>query len=48
MKEKTDPQKYIFPKPMGAGAPIMTDPMGMYTGITTDPDEIPIQDADDL
>lgn len=27
---------------------IVTDPFGMYTGITVDPDERPIQDADDL
>lgn len=28
--------------------PIITDPNGSYTGITQDPHEIPIQDADDL
>ena len=27
---------------------IVTDPFGMYTGIPVDPDERPIQDADDL
>ena len=48
MKEKTDPQKYIFPKPMGAGAPIITDPMGMYTGLVHELDDKPVQDADDL
>ena len=27
---------------------ILTDPFGSYTGITVDPFEIPVQDADDL
>ena len=27
---------------------ISTDPFGSYTGIPTDPNEPPIQDADDL
>ena len=27
---------------------IITDPFGSYTGTPTDPDERPIQDADDL
>ena len=27
---------------------IITDPLGMYTGVPADPDERPIQDADDL
>ena len=25
-----------------------TDPMGRYTGIPLEPDEVPVQDADDL
>ncbi len=29
-------------------APIVTDPFGSYTGVTQDPDELPVQDADDL
>lgn len=29
-------------------APIVTDPNGSYTGRPKDPDEKPIQDADDL
>ena len=28
--------------------PIVTDPFGSYTGRTKDPDDRPIQDADDL
>lgn len=28
--------------------PIITDPMGSYTGRPTDKDEKPVQDADDL
>ena len=27
---------------------IMTDPFGSYTGLVKDPDEMPVQDADDL
>ena len=27
---------------------ILTDPFGSYTGITEDPFELPVQDADDL
>lgn len=27
---------------------IVTDPFGSYTGVPTDPDERPVQDADDL
>lgn len=28
--------------------PITTDPFGSYTGLTKDPNEKPVQDADDL
>ena len=28
--------------------PSKTDPLGSYTGIPTNPDEKPVQDADDL
>ena len=28
--------------------PIITDPLGSYTGRPSDPGEIPVQDADDL
>ena len=27
---------------------IITDPFGSYTGLVNDPDEKPVQDADDL
>lgn len=29
-------------------APIVTDPNGSYTGRPGDPDDMPVQDADDL
>lgn len=29
-------------------APIRTDPFGSYTGRPKDPNELPVQDADDL
>ena len=28
--------------------PIITDPFGSYTGLVKDPEEKPVQDADDL
>ena len=28
--------------------PIITDPFGSYTGLVADPDDKPVQDADDL
>lgn len=28
--------------------PIITDPFGSYTGLVKDPDDKPVQDADDL
>lgn len=28
--------------------PIQTDPMGSYTGLVKDVNEVPVQDADDL
>lgn len=34
---------------MPAGIPVViTDPMGSYTGTPENPEEIPVQDADDL
>lgn len=27
---------------------IITDPFGSYTGVTVDPEDTPVQDADDL
>ena len=30
------------------GKRICVDPFGSYTGLVTDPDEKPVQDADDL
>lgn len=30
------------------GKQICTDPFGSYTGLVTDPEEKPVQDADDL
>ena len=52
MKEYETRRKLILPLDMeGAttfpGA-IITDPFGSYTGLVTDPEEKPVQDADDL
>ena len=35
-------------KEKGEPAKIVTDPFGSYTGRSLDPDEKPVQDADDL
>ncbi len=31
-----------------SGIPVVTDPMGSYTGVPENPYETPVQDADDL
>ena len=41
-------KKMILPSPLNIGYPIVTDPMGMYSGDPKDPFEAPVQDADDL
>lgn len=50
-----DGEKIIYPPipayQVGIGPipmPIITDPFGSYTGLTKEPDEKPVQDADDL
>ena len=46
--------KLIIPPPSGINGigmfpmPLITDPAGSYTGRPTDPEEKPVQDADDL
>ena len=52
MKEYETRRKLILPLDMEGvstfpGA-IITDPFGSYTGLVTDPEEKPVQDADDL
>lgn len=34
--------------PKGFMTPEMIDPLGSYTGVSADPTETPVQDADDL
>lgn len=53
MKDKK--QNDIIPadfKPLGMTinpfGPVVTDPQGSYTGRPAEPDETPVQDADDL
>lgn len=53
MKEKDE--EFVYPPlPLNligltpVPPPIFTDPFGSYTGLTKDPDEKPVQDADDL
>lgn len=47
-EKKMDKMPLILPAPFGVEGPIVTDPMGMYTGLTHEPDDKPVQDADDL
>ncbi len=44
--KKTDPMKKAMEVAMTKPTP--TDPYGMYTGVPENPQEKPIQDADDL
>ena len=55
MMQKNEQSVFIPPLPLwndGMGpmptAPIVTDPNGSYTGRPKDPEDRPIQDADDL
>ena len=51
MKKKAK-QKFVFPGAYSTENQIrpliLTDPFGSYTGIPDDPEEKPVQDADDL
>lgn len=51
--KKNDEAKIPFPfSPMGLNGTVggsgIFDPLGSYTGLVPDPDETPVQDADDL
>lgn len=52
MRKKKTEQKIVIPGHYGMEnqiAPlILADPFGSYTGVTEEPDEKPVQDADDL
>jgi len=53
MKKKDENELKIpaFPHlgmPINPLGPLITDPFGSYTGVSTDGLEIPVQDADDL
>ena len=52
MMKKNVKQKFVFPGAYGTENQIrpliLTDPFGSYTGITEEPMEKPVQDADDL
>ena len=45
--KKTDPMKKAM-SVADTNIPSVTDPSGMYTGVPSDPNEKPVQDADDL
>lgn len=47
MRKKKNPGNGIPQKAIDAH-PIITDPFGSYTGLVKDPNEKPVQDADDL
>ena len=48
MQEKREKKSVIPPLPQINTFPIITDPFGSYTGLVLEPDEKPVQDADDL
>ena len=48
MKEKKPRKLMVLPPLNNTGYPIAVDPLGMYTGLTSDPEEVPQQDADNL
>ena len=48
MKKKNEKKPMLIPPPLNIGFPIVADPMGMYSGVTQEPFEAPVQDADDL
>lgn len=48
MKDEKGKRRVILPPPYSMGYPIVSDPLGMYTGVLDDPEEKPVQDADDL
>lgn len=46
--KKEDLLRPVIPVGMRADGTIVPDPLGSYTGLPEDPDEQPVQDADDL
>ena len=48
MTKKKGELTVIPPLPQVNTFPIVTDPVGSYTGLVHEPDEKPVQDADDL
>ena len=52
MVRKKRDERLVFPGTFGTEnqiTPVIrTDPFGSYTGLTEDPNEKPVQDADDL
>lgn len=48
MKKKKEDITVIPPLPQVNTFPIVSDPFGSYTGLVSNTDEKPVQDADDL
>ena len=48
MRKKNERKWVVPPPPPTNIAPIVTDPLGSYTGLVYDLDDKPVQDADDL
>lgn len=46
--KKEEKKTIVPPLPQVNTFPIITDPLGSYTGLVADLDERPVQDADDL
>ena len=47
MEKEKEEMTVIPPLPQVNTFPIVTDPFGSYTGLVHEPDEQPVQDADD-
>lgn len=47
-ERKKEKKRIIQPSPLTIEYPIVTDPLGMYTGLVSEGDDKPEQDADDL
>ena len=48
MRKEKQGKPMLIPPPLNVGFPIVADPLGMYTGLASDPEDTPVQDADDL
>lgn len=48
MNREKEGKRIAPPMPQINTYPVYTDPFGSYTGVVLDPEDDPVQDADDL